>query len=80
MVKLEIKPEDEVQYYSYFMCYVDDIPCIHHNVDAMQEWLHKPFPFKLGFSKLYMYLMAKLHKTRLHNGVWTWAMSPVKYV
>ena len=27
-----------------------------------------------------MYLGAKLHKTRLHNGVWAWAMSPAKYV
>ena len=27
-----------------------------------------------------MYLGSKLHKTRLHNGVWAWVMSPVKYI
>ena len=27
-----------------------------------------------------MYLGTKLHKTRLHSGVWAWAMSPAKYV
>ena len=27
-----------------------------------------------------MNLGEKLHKTRLHNGVWTLAMSPVQYV
>ena len=27
-----------------------------------------------------MYLGAKLQKTRLHNGVWAWAMCPIKFV
>ena len=27
-----------------------------------------------------MYLHTKLCKTRVHKGVWTWALSPVKYV
>ena len=79
-LKQEIRPEDGVQYYSYLLYYVDDILCIHHNADAMLEWLHKSFPLKLGFGKPDMYLGAKLHKTRSHNGVWAWAMSPVKYV
>ena len=46
----------------------------------MLEWLHKSFPLKLGFSNPDMYLGAKLCKTRSHNGVWVWAMSPTKYV
>ena len=47
----------------------------------MLEWLHKKsFPLKLGFGDPDMYLGVKLHKTRLHNGVWKWAMSPAKYV
>ena len=33
--KPEIRPKDEVQYYSYLLCYADDILCIHHDVDAM---------------------------------------------
>ena len=56
------------------------ILCIHHNADTVPEWLHKSFPLKPGNSKSDMYLGAQLHKTRLYNGVWAWAMSPVKYV
>ena len=37
-------------------------------------------PLKPVFGNLDVYLGAKLHKTRLHNGVWAWAMSPTKYV
>ena len=51
-LKPEIRSEEGV-------CFVDDILCIHHNADAMPEWLHKPD----------MYLGAKLHKSRLHNQV-----------
>ena len=68
-LKPEIRPEDGVQYYSYLLCYVDDILCIHHNADAMLERLQKSFPLKPIFGKPEMYLGAKLHKTGLHNGV-----------
>ena len=30
-LKSEIIPEDGVKYYSYLLCYVADILCIHHN-------------------------------------------------
>ena len=66
----KVRLEDGVQYYSYLLCYVDDILCIHNNAEAMLEWLHKSFPCKLGYGKSNMYLGAKLLKTRLHNGVW----------
>ena len=79
-LKPEIRPEDEVKYYSYLLCYVDDILCIHHNEDDMPEWLHKSFLLKPGFGKPDMYLDVKLCKTRLHNGVWACALSPAKYV
>ena len=69
-LKREIRPDDRVKYYSYLLCYVDDILCIHHNADSMLEWLCKSFPLKLGFGNPDMDLGANLHKTRLHNGVW----------
>ena len=72
--KLEIIPEDGAQYYSYLLCYVDNILCICHNADAMLDWLHKSFPFKLGFVNPGIDLCAKLHKTRSHDGVWAWVM------
>ena len=46
----------------------------------MPEWLHKSFPLKPGFGKLDIYLGAKLHKIGLLNGVWAWAVSPIKYL
>ena len=79
-LKPEIRPEDGVRYYSYLLCYFDDILCIHHNADSMLERLHVSFPLNLGFGNPDMHLGVKLHKTMLHNGVWTWAMSPTKYV
>ena len=79
-LKPEIWWEDGVQYYSYLVCYVDDILCIHHNAGKVLKWLHKSFPLKPGFVIPDMYLSAKLHKTRLHNGVFVWANSSVKYV
>ena len=62
-LKPEIRAEDGVKYYSYLFCCVDDILCIHHNADAILEWLHKSFPLKLEFGNLDMYLGAKLCKT-----------------
>ena len=69
-LKSEIRPEDGVIHYSYLLCYVYDILCIHHNADSVREWLHKSFPIQPGFGNPDMYLGAKLCKTRLHNGVW----------
>ena len=79
-LKSEIRPEDGLKCYSYMLCYVDDILCIHHNGDSVLEQFHKSFPLKPGFGIPDMYLDAKLHKTRLHNKVWARAMSPVRYV
>ena len=79
-LKPEIRTEDGLQYYSYSLSYVDDILCIHHNVDSMLERLHQFFSLKLGFGNPDMYLGIKLHETRLHNGVLAWAMSPVKCI
>ena len=78
-LKLEIRPDDGVQYHSCLLCYVDNIFCIHHNADALIQWSHKSFPIKQGFVSPDMQLGMKLHKTRLHNGVWAWT-SFMKYV
>ena len=68
--KPEIRPEDGVKYYSYILCYIDDILCIHHNADSMLEWLHRSFMLKPRYDEPDMYLSTNLQKTRLHNGVW----------
>ena len=62
-----------LQNFSFYILY------IHHNADTVLEWLHKSFLLNLGIVNPDMYLGAQLWKTRFHNGVWAWAMSPVKY-
>ena len=69
-LKPEVRPEDGIEYYSYLLCCVDDFLCIHGNADSMLEWLPQSFPLKLGFGNPNIYLSAKLHETRLHDGVW----------
>ena len=69
-LKPEIRPEDKVKYYSYLLCYVDDILCIHHNAYFVQEWLHKSFPLKLGFGNPDMYQgVMQDHVTQWHMGM-----------
>ena len=81
---LWIKPQttkDGFEYYSYILCYVDDILVIHHNPKKVMDKIHKYFPLKEGsVGEPDMYLGTKLKKTRLNNGDYAWAMSPSKYV
>ena len=32
-MKAQYRPDDELEHYSYILCYVDDILCIHHYPD-----------------------------------------------
>ena len=79
-LKTEVRPDDWVQYFPYLLCYVDDIMFVPHNADAMLEPLHQSFSLNLGYGEPDICLGLKLFKTRLHNGVWAWTMSPVKYI
>ena len=60
LLKPELRPEDGAKYYSYILCYVDDILCIHHNADSVLKRLHRSFPLKPGFGKPDMYLGTQL--------------------
>jgi hypothetical protein len=80
-LKAETRPSDGFKYYSYVLCYVDDVLCVHH--DAMQQIraIDKRFPLKKGsVGDPDIYLGAKLRKVTLPNGVEAWSMSPSKYV
>ena len=46
-LKPEIRSEDGVQNYSYLLCYVDCIHCIHHNV------LEGPWHFRIQYLNYY---------------------------
>ena len=79
-MKPEIDP-DGYKYYSYIICYVDDVLVVHH--DAMTTTMKIDKYFKLKPSSIGdpdIYLGAKLEYNRAENGVWCWTLSPSKYV
>ena len=75
------RPDDNFEYYSYMLLYVDDCLCIHHNAKEALKELDHYFPMKKGsIGSPDVYLGSKLRKVHLDNGVAAWAMSSSKYV
>ncbi len=74
-------PDDNVQYYAYILCYVDDILCIHpHDPMSVMNEINGYLPLKpSSVGDPDIYLGAKLKQTRLSNDVWAWGLSPSKY-
>ncbi len=78
-LKAVTRPEDNVHYYAYILCYVDDILCIHHDPMSVMGEINKSLhlkPSSVGNPDIY--LGAKLKETRLPNGVMAWGLSPSK--
>ncbi len=74
----ENRPE---KYYSSILIYVDDILCIHNNLDSILTPTGEYFPLKPGSpTEPGVYLGAKLKLMQLENGVWAWNLSPSKSV
>ena len=72
--KAETQPEDIFRYYSYILCYVDDILCIHHNAMTVLDQINRYLPLKpTSVGDPDIYLGAKLRKTRLANDVLAWS-------
>eukprot|EP00978_Attheya_sp_CCMP212_P012602 scaffold31521_cov55-Attheya_sp.AAC.1 len=65
--KASTRPDDGFEYYTYFLLYVDDILL---NVSDEAGIKRQP---KLN-------LGVKIWKVKLPNGVWSWSLSPSKYV
>jgi len=79
-MKPEIGPDGD-EYYSYILCYVDDVLVVHHG--AMTTPMKVDKYFKLKPSSIRdpdIYLGAKLKYTQAENGMWCWTLSPSKYV
>jgi len=79
--KPQVRPKDNVHYYSYILCYVDDIMVIHHDALEVLTRIDKYFtlkPSSIGDPDIY--LGAKLRQQELPNEVWCWSISPAKYV
>jgi hypothetical protein len=80
-LKAMTRPDDNVRYYAYILCYVDDILCIHHDPMSVMNEINGYLPLKpSSVGDPDIYLGAKLKQTRLPNGVWAWGLSPSKYV
>jgi hypothetical protein len=80
-MKAETHPDDGVLYWAYILIYVDDILCVHHDPGSPLAKLDEYFKMNEGSIKVpTFYLVAKLKKTVLPNGVVAWVMSSSKYV
>jgi hypothetical protein len=80
-LKAMSRPEDNVHYYAYILCYVDDILCIHHDPISVMSKINGYFPLKpSSVGDPDIYLGAKLKQTQLPNGVMAWGLGPSKYV
>jgi hypothetical protein len=80
-LKAETRPDDNVRYYSYILCYVDDILCIHHDAMSVLNQINGYLPLKpTSVGDPDIYLSAKLKETQLPNGIYAWGLSPSKYV
>jgi hypothetical protein len=80
-MKPEVDPDGNFEYYSYILCYVDDVLVIHH--DAMTQLMKIDKYFKLKETSIGdpdVYLGAKLKYHTAPNGVNCWTLSPSKYV
>ena len=76
LVKAEYRSGDKLEYYSYILCYVDDIFCINHDPDDLLNKLNRYVPLKhSSVGSPDMYLGTKLKHLQLHDGIWAWSMS-----
>ncbi len=80
-LKAVTRPEDNVRYYAYILCYVDDILCIHHDPMSVMSEINIYFTLKpSSVGNPDIYLGTKLKQTQLPKGLMVWGLSPSKYV
>ena len=78
--KAEVRPDDGFEYYSYILCYVDDILVIHHDSLSILKRIDSYFQLKpASIGDPYIYLGAKVTKMNLANGTWRWTLSQVPF-
>jgi hypothetical protein len=63
-LKAMTRPDDNVRYYAYILCYVDDILCIHHDLMSVMNEINGYLPLKLSsVGNPDIYLGTKLKQT-----------------
>ena len=74
--KADTRPSDGHDYYTYTLCYIDNILVVHHDGMEALRGIGKLFKTKkVSVGDPGYYLDAKLRKMRLANGVKAWGMS-----
>eukprot|EP00804_Cyclotella_cryptica_P028067 CCRYP_017276-RA/>CCRYP_017276-RA protein AED:0.08 eAED:0.14 QI:0/0/0/1/0.25/0.2/5/0/724 len=69
------------KYYSYILCYVDDLLVVHHNPKRIMDRINSFLPLKPdSVGPPEMYLGAKLKRKTFEDGTTAWGLSPAKYV
>jgi hypothetical protein len=80
-VKAETRLDDGFLYWAYILIYMDDILSVHHDPGAPLAKLDEYFKMKEGSIRVpTLFLVAKLKKTVLNNGIVALGMSSSKYV
>ena len=80
-LKPEGRPIDGFDYYSYILCYVDYILCIHNESMDVLNKLYKYFKLKPeSTGDLEIYIGDKIRQISLINGAVAWGIIPSKYV
>ena len=78
---LKAQNQDGIDYYSYILCYVDDIMVVQYDARPILERIDKFMKLKeSSFGDPDIYLGAKLKKLQMDNDVWCWSIIPSKYV
>jgi hypothetical protein len=68
-------------YWSYILCYVDDLLVMHHNPKKVMDKINGYLPLKPdSVGPPEFYLGAKLRKKTFQDGSYAWSLSPSKYV
>jgi hypothetical protein len=69
------------KYYSYILCYVDNLLVVHHDPKYVMDKINSFLPLKPDLAGLpEMYLGAKLKRKIFDDGTSAWGLSPTKYV
>ena len=78
--KAKVRPDDGVSYYSYILCYVDDILVIHHDARPIIDRIDKFMKLKeASVGDPGIYLGTKLKKVQTSNNVGCQSLIPSKY-
>ena len=70
-----------IDYYSYILCFVDDIMVVQHDARPILDRMDKFMKLKeISVGDPEIYLGAKLKKVQMDNDIWCQSISPSNYV